>query len=320
MSYASRHYYDEAWSDNHELPNLPGPSSCIYSSWTRRHQLPGTVEEFVDDSGLFWIGPKRKDRVILVVHGGGFCAPLAECSMSFWNYVRRQLNSRSHIEVGVAFLDYTPIQDAPFPTQLRQLAVAVDHLLATGTHPKDLHIVGDGMGGNIVMQFLSQLLHPIKSIGPITKLSSPIRGVYLMSPLVTAESRSESSKRTDFQGLVDVSHSLRRMGAYVNAIPTSRQQYAEPFDARDVWWDRLPQFADRFLVSVGEEVLGEETRRFTNAVLTREGTEVQFEFQEGGLHCNPYYDFFVSDNPSLVASLTNTTIEWLERGFLDAPV
>lgn len=105
-----------------QIKTISGSTAAVYSGWVKRHGLPETVEgPFVDDSLLYWIGPKRTEKVVLYVHGestyndpchnelrllgGAFFAPLQDCSLSFWNHVREDLGKQG-VDAGFAVLGY----------------------------------------------------------------------------------------------------------------------------------------------------------------------------------------------------------------------
>ncbi len=53
-----------------QLQKLLGTSTAVYTSWAKQNKLDSVIEQLGDTGGkLFWIGPKRTDRVILYVHG-----------------------------------------------------------------------------------------------------------------------------------------------------------------------------------------------------------------------------------------------------------
>ena len=58
-----------------QIQYILGSSENIYKAWTKQNNLPVTIERLVDDSVLYWIGPKRTDRVILYIPGMSFWLP-----------------------------------------------------------------------------------------------------------------------------------------------------------------------------------------------------------------------------------------------------
>jgi acetyl esterase/lipase len=53
-----------------QLQYLSGTSPSVYASWARRHGFPAEIEDLRHDARLYWLGPKRTDKVILYIPGG----------------------------------------------------------------------------------------------------------------------------------------------------------------------------------------------------------------------------------------------------------
>lgn len=267
-----------------------------------------------------WIGPKRTKRVVLFFPGGGYFAALPIFMLDFWRYVQLKLE----LEVGFAVLNYSLYPEATYPTQLHQACTALDHLISTGTHPSNIHIIGDSAGGNLVLGLLSILLHPL----PLTDssesppriinspLPAPLAGVYLMSPWVnftnTAPSLVENTPH-------DISNSPG-LGEHVIGCytPPSQRAYVEPLKAPSGWFDGLDAIVDRLLVSAGDkEVDRDDIVSFGKIHLEGKKTRgYEFVLQEGGVHDDPYFDFFFgTPGEGEVGGLTHTIVEWLVDGF-----
>lgn len=55
-----------------QIQYVLGKSENTYKTWAKRNDLPITIEKLVDDADLYWIGPKRTDRVVLCFPGTPF--------------------------------------------------------------------------------------------------------------------------------------------------------------------------------------------------------------------------------------------------------
>jgi len=209
--------------------------------------------------------------------------------------------------------------------------VAVDHLLACGLEPNNLHIVGDSAGANLILQFLSHLLHPLEvesEIGPAllpsinsstppdsSSLDRRLGSVYLMSPWVTFESSTESFTNPQSQDVFPIPNGLFWGRQYSFGVPLSQMPYIVPLAAAQSpsWFAGLSRVVKCVLISAGEE------ERFRDDVITfaerlkkhARDAELYLEVQEGGLHDDPYYDFLAGGNPSQVGTLTPVIIDWL---------
>ncbi|MBE3045678.1 alpha/beta hydrolase fold domain-containing protein [Candidatus Bathyarchaeota archaeon] len=58
-------------------------------------------------------------------------------------------------------MQYSLSPEAYYPTHLRQAAAALNYMLKTGIHPRDMIIGGDSTGGHLAVQLLHHLSHPV---------------------------------------------------------------------------------------------------------------------------------------------------------------
>ncbi|EAU87388.2 hypothetical protein CC1G_02147 [Coprinopsis cinerea okayama7 len=297
-----------------QLQYLSGTSPSVYASWARRHGFPAVIEDLRHDARLYWLGPKRTDKVILYIPGGAFFAPILSVALSFWNYVRKSMGGEG--DVGLVVLQYSVLPEAGFPTQLRQICGAIDHLLQSGTRPDNIHIVADSAGGNLVLQFFSQLLHPLENanVEPIPALRKPFGSVYLLSPwtnLQIAEQRGQKSADVINTKVLKV-----WAKSYIDTIPKGQEHYASFLTpGKEDWFTGLGQFCNRIMVSFGgDECIKDDGVDVARSRLSQDGVDLRLEIQEGGVHDDPFWDFTSSDNPSSVGTLTPIIVEWLKEG------
>jgi len=292
-----------------------------YKLWAKKHKLPVTVEDLIDDTPVMWIGPKRKDKVVLYIPGGAYLFPLRGEFLSFWRYVQLEL-AKEDCDVGFAILGYSLVPAAGFPTQLRQATVAVEHLIATGVHPSNLHIVGDSAGGHLILSLLSHILHPLPGLRPILPLEAPIKGVYLMSPWVVMKSTSASSRSNAAYDIVVSANPNSTKQSYAELVqPYATQEhelpYMDPLNAPDSWFVGLDGVVERVLMTAGGmEVLRDDIISFSQKLskVIKSNRNFTFEVQEGGIHNDPYLDFMVNMPFDRLGSLTPLIIHWLAGG------
>ncbi|TFK26922.1 alpha/beta hydrolase fold protein [Coprinopsis marcescibilis] len=298
-----------------QIQALSGTSRQAYEAWAKRNKLPITVESLVDGSALFWIGTKRTDRVVLYVHGGGYFSPLTDMGLNFMSYLKKQLQDQG-VESGFAVLQYSLLPDV-FPTQLRQISVAVDHLLATGLDPSNLQLIGDSAGGNLLVQFLSHLAHPIENIGPITPFKSPLAGVCLVSPWVKSQSTSLSFTQSSSTDILSDTVTLGWGKDYFGGVQESLRPYVEPIYGPIGWFQGITKYAPRLLVTAGEEErFKDDIVDLVETRLSPAGVDVEFLIVEGGTHDDPCFDFFLSPNPASVHSSVRVVVDWIKEGLV----
>ncbi|KAJ7701579.1 Alpha/Beta hydrolase protein [Mycena rosella] len=296
-----------------QLQNAFGTTRATYEAWVKKAKLPEAIDELGEDARLMWIGPKRLERVIMFVHGGGFLLPATDFSLSFWRYVQLELEKQG-IEVGIALFSYSLAPIATFPTPLKQARLGLEFLLAAGVQPQNLQLAGDSAGGNLIVQLLSQMLHPLPSV-PEIHLPAPLRGALLISPWVNLSADSASHRENDGRDILR-RNTLARWGATIlSAVPAGDRAFAEAARAPAEWFAGADRVVERVLVTAGgAECLRDDIVAFGEA-FKQHHARTELVVQAGGLHEDLFLDFFVSETK--FASLTPLTVEWLAAGFTE---
>jgi acetyl esterase/lipase len=172
--------------------------------------------------------------------------------------------------------------------------------------------VGDSAGGNIAVQLLSHILHPLDGV-PLVPLPAPIGGIYLMSPwfwLSGATGPHLVNDKTDVVGPEIFDYCGRKVLA---GVPESSHVYLEASKAQDEWFERVEEVVDRVLITAGaRECLKEDIAIFARKIRIYH-SDVEFVVQEGGVHNDPYYDFFVAERK--MSNLTLLIVDWLAERF-----
>ena len=204
---------------------------------------------------------------------------------------------------------------ASFPTQMQQAMIAVEHLIATGVHPRNLSIVGDSAGAQIILSLLSDILHPSPYTKRTLRLVAPIKGVYLMSPWICFNS-SSGSFRANPKREVFSADSIGAIGQRVLSTLTEEQRpYAESISAPDGFFVGLDKVVDRLLITAGSgELFRDDITKFSR-ILDRTKSNFTFVVQEGGVHDDPIIDILVRLPIQDMGSLTPLIIHWLAGGF-----
>ncbi|KAK0183566.1 Alpha/Beta hydrolase protein [Armillaria mellea] len=249
------------------------PSSLTnYLQWTESQNLPATIEELPDGARLLWVGPKRVDRVICTVTVRG--AYMMSCSgsvMTFCRYLQLELEQRN-IHVGIAILAYKLLPENPFPAQLREATAAIDTLLRAGA--ADITLAGASAGGNLVLQLLTHILHPLPP-----SPSSPCRA---SAELLEAKHQYDS-----------MSSRYGRLACrtLLKDIPDTHIPFVDPLEATEDRFDGISRLAGRVFVMWGEvECLREGQRRLCKRYIEPYHPHVEVYEQASGIHCQPIWD------------------------------
>ncbi|KAG6901553.1 hypothetical protein C0995_010610 [Termitomyces sp. Mi166 len=288
-----------------------GTSLHIYQVWARSHGLPVLVDDVGTHGGrLLWIGPRNTKRMILYFHGGGYVIPLQDFSATFWNYVRLKLGKEG-TTAGFAIVSYSIIPTARFPMQLVQAAEALQHVIASGCNPQNIHIVGDSAGGNLALALLSHMLHPVENVPPIA-LTSRIGGVFLMSPWVSLTGDTGSHFANDSLDIVGVK-TLAYCGRKVlEDVPDSLHVYLETSKVPDTWFKGVDKLVRRILITAGGvECLRDDIIQVSDK-LSKNHNEVRLIVQKNGVHNDPFYDFLAGETN--LGDLTPKILAWLRQG------
>jgi acetyl esterase/lipase len=142
--------------------------------------------------------------------------------------------------------------ESPMPIQLRQANAALTHLLNKGIPPANIIIGGDSAGGNLVLQLLSHILHPLPSIPALPALAQPLAGALLISPWCASSVEAPSYTRNDSKDLLPTRF-YKSVGVLVKeGLTPELEPYFESLLAPDTWWNGLDGVCARILITAGE--------------------------------------------------------------------
>jgi acetyl esterase/lipase len=195
---------------------------------------------------------------------------------------------------------------AGYPIQFRQAILALQHVLKSGISPADIVISGDSAGGTLVMEVISQCLHPNSSIPSMPIPSVPFAGILAISPWVVFESNVPSFVN---DGGDNLSNRLLRYFAELllqNSVLTDtkgvpEEYWREPLRAPPDWWRGSEKVTKHIMFIYGErEALRDDIVSFVEKV--REGvsgTEMDIASVQDpiGVHIAPVIDALMDRAP-----------------------
>lgn len=339
-----------------QLQWLSGSGSNAYRKWIKKHgQVEGMREKTdilgEDGAKLHWIGKEDAQKVILYLHGDGFVTPLNQKHITFMNNIRLRVKDRVNIDLRVAFLEYTLIPFAHFPTQLNQAAQAFRYLLNSNVSPSNILLAGDSSGGLLLFQLLSHLLHPHPSIEPIsfpaanTISRSQLAGIFAISPWVSLdENRVEDNKVVGFHnhGIIDFVpvkvvntwSSLMKQRGNATTSPKSEEprsstgketasvafqelNWEQPFNASAEWWHDTYKTTSHILITRGtKETMAEDIEHFGDELdKAIRGTKagVKLFSETNGIHCSPILATILETNGT---DFMKDIVEWVSEQFV----
>jgi len=288
-----------------------GTTLDVYKSHMKSHNEPPVIDELGENARLLWIGKRNTKRVILYFHGGAYLVSMPSFFPEFYRYILDELNAKGK-EAGVAILQYSLVPTARFPTQLKQAVLAVQYLLSIGVEPCNIQIAGDSAGGNLILQLLSHILHPIPDL-PILNLPTPFRSVYLMSPWVSLTSKSGSMLTNGDSDVLDV-ECLSYWGQLVlDGVPETYRPYTEPYYAPADWFDKLPSVVEHVLITAGDAECLRDVIVVVADTIHKRHFSAKFLLQQYGVHDDPYFDFLTIGKKK--GELTPAILEFFETNF-----
>jgi acetyl esterase/lipase len=205
------------------------------------------------------------------------------------------------------------VPDAMFPVQLKQAVLSIQRLLTLGYEPNNIHLVGDSAGGALIHQVLSHILHPVEDVPKLT-LTSPLGGVYMMSPWTRlVHGKGSRLHINDGRGDVIVSSTGTYWGSKVlDGAKPSAIPYLDAASAPKDWLQGVDKYVKRILISAGDlEILRDAIVDYGKHI-GEHLKDTTIIVQENGIHDDPFLDFVVGEKK--LGSLTPKILDWLEEG------
>jgi len=238
-----------------------------------------------------------------------------EDSASFWHHVQKELKNSYGLDVGVAILDYTLVPKANFPVPLLQTVTAIKHLFSRGVQPSNLILTGDSAGGNLTMQVLLHIIHPLASLPTVFESPSKFAGAYLMSPWLTLLPRDNGSQNSYQENAMWDIVSPRKLAEFGTGVLSGIKDdnhlpYIDSHFAPATWYDNMGTATDRILITAGRyECLRDDIIKFGKHLEKAAGDlDVKLVVDKYGVHDDPIFDFMAGEKK--VGELTRIIISW----------
>ena len=258
-------------------------------------RLKYDVEPLPDGaSSLIWIGDReRATKFVYFFHGGGYVCSMLPGHLEWClrAYVAAAAEHPGE-EVAVAALQYTLCPPARYPTQLKQAAAGLAHILASGVRPRDLVMGGDSAGGNLTAQLVGHILHPHPQAEEV-RLDEPLAGVFTVSPLVSTGTNSPSFVRNasiDMLSPATIRKCNENLLDGISVFDTEVSDgkgWAMCMDVdTESWFRGLDAVARAVYVTVGvQEVLMDQGVEFAEAIRRgNPGIDVRLEVMKNEAH------------------------------------
>lgn len=185
-------------------------------------------------------------------------------------------------------------------------------IISSGVSPSDIVVAGDSSGGQLALQIIGHILHPHPDIPPL-KLTSPLAGIFLLSPWISFSSALPSwtdnllkdyAEPKSHQMIVDAFRQSPLLDPN-NGFTEAGGWWIEPTSAPSEWWSGADQITRHIMFVWGErEVMKssieECARRFQEGV---KGSDIEVKLVEDpkGIHVGPVLDANFARRPGLTA-------------------
>ncbi|KAF7552170.1 hypothetical protein G7Z17_g4495 [Cylindrodendrum hubeiense] len=243
------------------------------------------------NSSLLWVGDRhRAKKVVLLFHGGGFITPLLPGHLEICWRACVGAGIEMGTEVAVAVLEYTLYPSATYPTQLRQAASGLSHLISSGFLPQDIIICGDSAGGNLAAQLLCHIVRPHPDAVPI-QLATPLAASFFISPWLSKYTNDRSYAENgsiDMVSAASVGNTVKQLCGYPD-MEVEKNELASrafPLDMEVPCYEGLSSATSQIHVTVGyNEVFRDQCTLYVRQVRQfNPGMKVQLDIQEKLAH------------------------------------
>ncbi|KAF9529912.1 Alpha/Beta hydrolase protein [Crepidotus variabilis] len=269
-------------------------TEAVIKKWAGPAGIEIEVEKVDAGAQLLWFTPKSRKRVVMYIHGGGYLLPAPPFAPGFWKLVADRLNEKGK-DVSLAALEYTLVPKATFPTQLRQGVAALNHLIAAGYSPEDIHIVSDSAGAGLALQVLSHVLHPLEGIPNVNFGEAKLGSLILISPYSSLEITSPTFTSNATKDIFPVAF-FKHLGDQVkDGIPDAQRPYIESGRTPEDWFVGVDKYVKRALITCGaNECLRHDIEVF-NKKFSAALKDTKYITSELGTHNEPYGHFLAEE-------------------------
>ncbi|KAN0103265.1 prolyl oligopeptidase-like protein [Hyaloscypha variabilis] len=272
------------------------PTDDAYAAVCKKRGVKPQSEILEDGTRAHWIGDPKAEKLVMNFHGGGYCLPAGPDMIEFMFQIVDALK-RSGKNAACLFLAYDLAPSAPYPRQLQQASMLLNHVLNTlHIPPSNIILTGDSAGANLALSLLSHISHPHPSPTiPIPKvsLSTPLLGCVLVSPWVSFDLSADSFKRNAWKDCIGTEAGKQWSSAFMGCPWPHTEvsdEYNQACTASAEWWEGLK--VQQILVTAGEEeVLVDGIKGFVETLKKGFGEDkVEFFVAEGEYHDQPSVD------------------------------
>ncbi|KAH7420210.1 Alpha/Beta hydrolase protein [Cadophora sp. MPI-SDFR-AT-0126] len=275
---------------------LTAPTDDAYRAACKKRRFTPNSEILEDGTQAHWLGSSKAEKLLLNFHGGGYVVPASPEMFEFMFQIVDLLNKNGK-NVACLMLSYDLAPGAVYPRQLQQASMFLNHVVnKLLIEPNNIILSGDSAGANLALALVSHISHPHPSTTlPIPKfsVSSPFRGLVLISPWVSFDLTYPSFAKNEYKDLITTNAGMEWSSAFL-ACPwphtSASDYYNQAITAPSSWWKDIP-VQEVFIVVGDEEVLLDGITKFERQFTEGFGEgKVEFKVFEGEYHDQPSID------------------------------
>ncbi|KAF4611686.1 hypothetical protein D9613_003761 [Agrocybe pediades] len=270
----------------YQIQFVDGSTTKVYEKWAPTVGVKPDIEKIDEGANLLWATPRKRKRVLVYLHGGGYVLPAPPFSIGFWKHVTDNLNKKDE-DTSLVIVEYGLYPKVEFPVPLKQMIATVKHLFSAGYKPEDILLVGDSAGAGLIVQLFAHILHPVPGV-PEFSIPSPLAGTVLISPFVAMDVTSPSFTSNAHSDIFSVDFFVHLRDLVKPTIPESLLHYVEPVKAPREWFKGIDKLVSRVYITSGDsEVLRDDIKQFSEEIhaFHKDATWVNIP---NGTHNEPY--------------------------------
>ena len=183
-------------------------------------------------------------------------------------------------------------------------------------------IGGDSAGGHLSLSLLSHIMHPYPDrTFPSIHLPVPLRGCFLISPLLSLDLNTDSyiqNRNADLLSIPiirDWGQDLFRNSPLCKEVQNGHL-WAMPLSGNKEWWNNLGTVVSRvYLTGGGEELFRDHIIQFGKVLEGLHGLDAQVHVDGIEAHDRAYMDF---ETGAALSGSTIRLIDWVVDNIIEA--
>ncbi|KAF8462546.1 hypothetical protein BDZ91DRAFT_850553 [Kalaharituber pfeilii] len=251
-------------------PYMPNTTQNYNAYCKKTNKTPQITELELNTKALWVFGTEKpqkpEDKLFLFFHGGGYALGGATDDQIRAMTALSDEAKKKGIDTSGVFLQYDLSIDQPYPRQLHQAVIILNHLTNTqGWSPRQIILLGDSAGANLIFSVLLHALKPCLHVPLELKLSEPLFMVIPISPWVLLRWYEPVTNDLDIIAPEDINNFIATVLPPDNKVDVRWTNFT---NTPHEWWHGLGKLCQHMLIIGGdEEILWNDIKEFAQVIL-----------------------------------------------------